>query len=112
MSLYRYIIHAVNNPPTKTHLPNPISNPIALFAVIIVGVARGVLLVPVIFAPASASQLVKFAPPRNTPTVCASTKCIPCRMVSASDALVAQKLTVKLNAEALPSQTSVTVVAL
>ena len=58
-----------------------------------------------------ASQVVKFIPPKNFPTVCASCKWIVCRMLVASVTFVAQKLMVKLKAEALPLQTGVTVVA-
>lgn len=57
-----------------------------------------------------ASQVVKFWPPKNTPTVCASLRCIIWSTLAAKVALVAQKLMVKLNAVAAPLHTGVAVV--
>ena len=57
-----------------------------------------------------AAQVLKFWPPRNTPTVCTSVKWIIWSTLAATVALVAQKSMVKLKAVAAPLHTGVAVV--
>ncbi len=57
-----------------------------------------------------AAQVLKFWPPRNTPTVCASVMCIMCSSPAAKVAFVAQKLMVKLKAVAARLHVGVAVV--
>ena len=57
-----------------------------------------------------AAQVLKFWPPRKTPTVCASVKWIIWSTLAAAVALVAQKLMLKLKVVAAPLHTAVAVV--
>jgi hypothetical protein len=79
-----------------------------------VKVAAGALIVPVelldVIVELMASQVVKFWPPKKTPTVWASAKCSMWSMAAVKVAFVAQKFAVKLNAVAAPLHTGVAVV--
>ena len=75
----------------------------------------GVALVPlaevvVVALAISAAQLVKFWPPRKTPTVWASVKWIVCNIPAARVAFVAQKSMVKLKVLAMSLHIGTTVV--
>lgn len=80
------------------HIPTPVQpptcNPLGAaedVAAVELAVAVAVAVPnPVLFAPISASHVVILLSPKNLPAVCASDRCILCRSVVPSVALVAQ----------------------